>query len=412
VDLRTLHAQRWFAGKGRAVDDLSQTVDVGGLGVLDVRYSDGGGSERYLVHGDELRWGDLLRALHAGPLTSATGRLELARGPALDSLLGPAGAPERHASLDQSNTLVVVGTSLLVKAYRNLRGGAHPEVEAFAALAGSGAPVPRFAGSLVLTEDGGGQTTVALLQEYIAGAESGWEAMIAPVAAQLRDEREVALPSFAEAGAAAGVLHRVLAERLGAERAPEAGAGWHGEALLALQDARGLEPSLDERIAAALCGRLAPLARVDDPLVQRIHGDLNLAQCLFTPSGVLIVDFEGNPTMPLERRRIRDAPLRDVATLLRSIDHVGSAAARRAGGADPAPWIDRTRAATLAAYEREHGAAVDRSLLHALEIVAECRELVYAHRVVPEWAYVAQAGLARLLDAPVAPPTRSSAARL
>jgi maltokinase len=152
--------------------------------------------------------------------------------------------------------------------------------------------------------------------------------------------------------------------------------------------------------------------RVDDPLVQRIHGDLNLAQCLFTPSGVLIVDFEGNPTMPLERRRTRDAPLRDVATLLRSIDHVGSAAARRAGGADPAPWIDRTRAATLAAYEREHGAAVDRSLLHALEIVAECRELVYAHRVVPEWAYVAQAGLARLLDAPVAPPTRSSAVRL
>jgi maltokinase len=315
-------------------------------------------------------------------------------------LLDSPGGDERPASLDQSNTLVVIGERLLVKAYRKLRSGVHPEVEAFTALAGSEAPVPGFGGSLVLSEDGGPETTVALLQQYVAGAASGWEAMIAPAAAQLRGEHDVALAPLADAGAATAILHRALAKGLGTERAAAAGAGWHREAVLALEAARGLEPSLDAAAAAEIAERLTALAGVGDALVQRIHGDLNLAQLLFAPSGVLIVDFEGNPTTPLERRRVRDTPLRDVATLLRSIDHVGSAAARRTDGADPVAWIERTRTAALDAYEREAGAPADRALLHALEIVAECRELVYAHRVVPEWAYVARAGLARLLHAP------------
>jgi predicted trehalose synthase len=54
--------------------------------------------------------------------------------------------------------------------------------------------------------------------------------------------------------------------------------------------------------------------------------------------------------------------------------------------------------AALEGYERAAGAHADRDVLAALEIAAECRELLYAHAVVPEWAYVAEAGLARLLD--------------
>ena len=401
MDLRTLYAQRWFAGKGRAVDGVSRIVDVGGLGVVEVRYADDhGGCERYLIDDDALRWADLLHALCAGPVTGASGRLELRPGPGLEPLLDPVGGGERLASLDQSNTLVVVGERLLVKAYRNLRSGVHPEVEILAALAGTRAPVPGFGGSVVLTECDGRETTVALLQRYVPDAASGWEAMIAPVAAQLRGEHELPAPAFADAGAASAVLHRVLAERLGAECAPGAGASWHREAVLVLKAARELEPSLDTLDTAEISERLAPLASADDALVQRIHGDLNLAQFLFAPSGVLIIDFEGNPTTPLERRRVRDTPLRDVATLLRSIDHVGSAAARRTDGVDPGAWIECTRAIALQAYELQAGARADRALLHALEIVAECRELVYAHRVVPEWAYVARAGLARLLNAP------------
>ncbi len=400
MDLRTLYAQRWFAGKGRPVDDMSRVLGVGGLEVVEVRYADDEGPERYLIHGDELRWAELLHALDAGPLTNKTARLQLRRGPALEPLLDFDGDGERLASLDQSNTLVVIGERLLVKAYRNLRSGVHPEVEMFAALAGTEAPVPGFGGSLVLTDEQARETTVALLQQYVADSVSGWEAMIAPAAAHLRGEHEVALPAFADAGAAAAVLHRVLAERLGVERASAVGAAWHREAVLALEAARQLERSLDAAAIAEIGRRLGCLVGTDDAQLQRIHGDLNLAQFLYAPSEVLIIDFEGNPTAPLARRRVPDTPLRDVATLLRSIDHVGSAAARRADGADPSAWIERTRRSALDGYEREAGAPADPALLHALEIVAECRELVYTHRVVPEWAYVARAGLVRLLNAP------------
>jgi predicted trehalose synthase len=99
--------------------------------------------------------------------------------------------------------------------------------------------------------------------------------------------------------------------------------------------------------------------------------------------------------------------LRDVAALLRSIDHIGTAAARRVSAphphADPDAFIGAARAAALAAYEARTGAPVDRRLLGALELAAECRELVYAHRTVPEWAYAPQAGLRRLLRRPQEP---------
>jgi predicted trehalose synthase len=83
---------------------------------------------------------------------------------------------------------------------------------------------------------------------------------------------------------------------------------------------------------------------------------------------------------------------------------VGAAAARRVDGrADPAPFADAACAAALAAYEQATGAAADRRLLAALELASECRELVYAHRVLPEWAYAPRAGLRRLLARPADP---------
>jgi maltokinase len=131
------------------------------------------------------------------------------------------------------------------------------------------------------------------------------------------------------------------------------------------------------------------------PALSRIHGDLHFAQFLRTPDRTLVIDLEGDPTAPLAERRRPDTPLRDVAALLRSIDHIGTAAARRAAGTDPEPFIAAASEAALEAY-----GPVDRPLLDALELAAECRELVYAHRVVPEWVYAPQAGLRRLLQRP------------
>jgi len=407
IDLHELRAARWFAGKHRRVAGVraAGTFADGALTLADVAYADGGAPDRYLLLAPGLRWAPLLRALRDAPLPGdAADRLELRAAPALDALL-PAGAdvPERVPSTDQTNTLVRLGERLLVKAYRKLEAGVHPEVELGAALAGAGAgaPVPEHAGSLHHVAPDGTETAIALLQEFVPGASSGWEEQILAIAAHLRaggPPGPELLAPYAEAGAAAGALDAALARALGTGRDPEAPARWRAAAGRALEEAA----ALDQQAAAAapeIRRRLAALA-AGAPRLSRIHGDLHFAQLLRAPGRTLVVDLEGDPTAPLADRRRPDTPLRDLAALLRSIDHLGAAGARRAGDADPGPFADAACAAALAAYEAASGVPVDRSLLAALELASECRELVYAHRSVPEWAYAPQAGLRRLLARP------------
>lgn len=393
---------RWFAGKHRVVRGVSEGGAFappgasGRLVLADVAYADGG-SERYLVaEAGEGFWGRLVAALAAGPIEAAGGRLELRRGPAFDELFGGAGAPESVPSTDQTNTLVGLGDRLLVKAYRRLAPGVHPEVELCGALDGAGAPVPRHAGSIHHVAADGAETAVALLQELVAGADAGWESPILRVAALLRDGGDVvaAGAEYAEAGRVAARLHAALAR----VTSIPAGAARdrYAEASAVVAEAAASEPLVAEAREAIIMS-LAPLAQ-DARGLQRVHGDLHYAQYLRAPGRLLVIDFEGDPTLPLAARRRPDVPSRDLACLLRSIDHIGSAAARRAG-ADPEPWIAAAADAALAAYEDEAGAPVDRRLLHALELAKECQELIYAHRVLPEWAYAPRLGLQRLLRA-------------
>ena len=62
----------------------------------------------------------------------------------------------------------------------------------------------------------------------------------------------------------------------------------------------------------------------------RIHGDLRLGRLLVADDGYRVVDFEGDPLRSLDERRRPDSPARDVASVLRSLDHVARDARRRA----------------------------------------------------------------------------------
>ena len=413
---------RWFAGKHREVRGervLDRVVTPqGALEILEVAYRDGG-RERYGVtkgadggpgRPQDRLWGTIVTRLRRGPLaTQAGGRLELQAADVLDGLLGGGPCDETEIAGDQSNTLVALGPRLLLKAYRRLADGLHPEPELGVALAGTAAPVPRHAGTIVLRAPDGSTTTVALLQELVAGAESGWEAPIERLAALLRRDPAagsdtatagfaVELAAYAAAGSAAAELHAALALACPIATATAGDhARWSRDAGEAIGQAASIEPMVAAS-AATLLARVAPLSRPGGAdRLGRIHGDLHLAQYLRTDERLLIVDFEGDPTAPLDARRALDTPLRDLACLVRSVDHVGSAAARRAGGADPLAWIARAIDAVVGAYARRSGVRVDPDLLTALEVVKECRELVYAHSVLPEWRYAPMLGLERLL---------------
>ncbi len=58
----------------------------------------------------------------------------------------------------------------------------------------------------------------------------------------------------------------------------------------------------------------------------RHHGDYHLGQVLFTGKDFTIIDFEGDPNLPIGERRIKRCPLRDVASMLRSLHYVAHSA--------------------------------------------------------------------------------------
>jgi maltokinase len=455
---------RWFAGKDRAVSAVACADALGPLRLAGVSYADGGPGERYLlVPDDPGAWAGLLRELGGGGAGRAggtggagvrggvagrAGRLELRRGPAFAALAPALEAGEAAVpSVDQTNTLVVLGRRLLVKAYRRLSPGAHPEVEVLEALAGSGAPVPAYAGSLhYVPHDGSEPTALALLQEFVPGAVTGWEAPVSAVADALRagvaeragssadpvlDDRtgSALLPEYRALGQATAALHAELAAALPTRPATAADrAAWRAEAEETLSAAAAVDPAF-AAAAGEVRARLAALeggaggsgasasgasgtresgatgtrgggasaGGAETPLLTRVHGDLHVAQFLRSGERLSVIDFEGDPTRPLASRRALDTPLRDLASLLRSIDHVGSAASRRVGWTPPDAWIAAARAAALAGYAERSAVPVDHALLHALELAKECGEAVYASRQLPEWAYVAPRGLRRLL---------------
>lgn len=53
----------------------------------------------------------------------------------------------------------------------------------------------------------------------------------------------------------------------------------------------------------------------------RIHGNYHLGHVLYTGKDFVILDFESNPTKTLSERKLKHSPLRDVASMLRSLHY-------------------------------------------------------------------------------------------
>jgi maltokinase len=382
--LDSLRGQRWFAGKGRELVGASvrDEIEAGGgvLRLVDVEFAEGG-PERYALPEGVPLWRPLLRSLAGG----ARGGFQWRGALPTDSI------SERELGADQSNTSYVLGERALLKCYRRLRPGVHPEVELVTFLSGRFAGVPPALGSLHYV-DGAQDYAIALVQELVPDAEDGWAfggRLVEEVAAGAAIEAAWA----AEVGVLTAGLHAALAE-LGMRSASPVDLAERRAAAERQVDevARLVPPEHGARLRDGLEG----FERAEAAALTRVHGDYHVGQILRSPSAYHVIDFEGEPTRPLEVRRALDSPLRDVASMLRSIDHVPLWVLRDRPGQHSlaVTWSGACRAAFLHAY----GGQLDHRLLRALELEKAAYEFAYADAFLPEWLPIARAGLELLLS--------------
>ncbi|GGL90712.1 maltokinase N-terminal cap-like domain-containing protein [Nakamurella endophytica] len=445
VELLTgwMPAQRWFSGKGRTlgpVEVLSRTpvAVVRGDAVIDhvvVAVDAGGQRQRYqlwigwhpwlpsiLDHArigssgnwtayDGLQDGEVSALLLDALATDRTvGDLRFRREPDAEI---DATAPGLVIGAEQSNTSVIYGQSSILKIFRRLEPGPNPDAEVHRALHAAGsthvaAPLGEITGPVE-----GVETTLGLLTSFFAGSAEGWAMATASVRdlmaeGDLRAD-EVGGDWASESrrlGRAVAEVHADLAAAFGtAELGPEELAGLTDTMIATAEDTAEHVPSIAQaldRIRAAF--RAA--AGVGGPVtVQRIHGDLHLGQTLRVLNGWAIIDFEGEPSKPLDHRRSRHSPLRDVAGMLRSFDY--AAHHSLAGGPSDAQhlyrateWANRNRNAFCEGYAAASG--VDpRSfgpLLGAFELDKAVYEVAYEHGNRPGWEPIPLLAVKRLTE--------------
>jgi maltose alpha-D-glucosyltransferase / alpha-amylase len=155
-------------------------------------------------------------------------------------------------------------------------------------------------------------------------------------------------------------------------------------------------------------------------LKTRTHGDFHLGQVLVSSGDAYIIDFEGEPARPLEERRAKSSPIRDVAGILRSFDYaVAAASSRAAGPAQNAPrkaavleeFAANASEAFLAAYREVHAESPRRwvteagepALLDLFLIEKAAYEICYEAANRPAWIGIPLHGLARIVARITAP---------
>jgi maltokinase len=256
-------------------------------------------------------------------------------------------------------------------------------------LAGTGL-VPELYG--VLEEDG---AIVATVTEYLPGAVDGWTWAVDDLLAWIDGGPEPAWP--AELGALTATMHQRLAEN--ARGAPTV---LRERAWDALQRARRLRnPMVDAR--REWFERLI-LDLPDDPRgpVFPIHGDLHVGQVLRSGAGLRVIDFDGDPTLPIQERDRPDTAARDVAHLMSSFEMTASIVHRRLGSVSVqvAGWVVEAQARFLDAYRAGADDLLDERLLPALHAEQLLRELIYAERFLPRWRYAAEGAIAHRYPIP------------
>ena len=313
----------------------------------------------------------------------ATARGEIRGFAAADTALETAASARdiRRIACEQSNSPIVYDSRYLLKLFRRLEPGLNPDLEVSRHLTHKAAfaHTPRFAGGIDYCGPDFPCATLAMLQDYVSDASSGWDYALdllrryyedalgqptTPGAPDLsithllaRARQPLPETAFVDIG-----FYVFTAQKLGERTAEMHLALAHASKQpafcpesMTLADLRRLAAALRERTEAALdhlhdhldsipkalhpqvrrvleqrapiLERLRRIARIDREVTRiRCHGDYHLSQVLWVANNFVLFDFEGELALPLAERRRKQSPLKDVAGMLRSLSYASYAA--------------------------------------------------------------------------------------
>ncbi len=325
----------------------------------------------------------LAQIRHRRRLKGDMGETEATRLAALTKIADASDATEpKPGRNDQNNSTVFFGDKLVLKLFRHIEPGPHPELDMGTFLTNHDFPnAPQLLGSLdyVVTDD---RYTLAAVTAFVPNAVDAqshaidalgrffdrvatWVAQKqdAPIASDepvrllkfdIPPAAEQMIGTYLESarqlGKRLGDLHLALASPAAPHPlAPESFnphyQRGHFQALrnVIVQDFRGLQAQMN-----IIPPALVPIAQrtieseqtildflrlvFDKPINAqriRIHGNCHLGQVLWTGKDFYFMDFEGDPETPLSERRIKRSPLRDVAGLVRSFHFASDLALRK-----------------------------------------------------------------------------------
>jgi maltose alpha-D-glucosyltransferase/alpha-amylase len=416
-----LARQRWFAAKDRRVEKVvveakgvvSRPAQEGSAPesylaeIIDVRLR-GGGAQRYFVPlaavwspaETELRQGlaaltlaELRQFRREGALVDAVsqdgfvqalmdainhnarlplegGEIRCTQTMSFDASTIPEQLTVRRGGVEQSNSSVFFDEYGMLKLYRRIEPGPHPEIEMSRFLverAGFANTPPPLATLNLRLENGDGTQDLALgvLFGFVRNQGDGWVQALNYLTRYLDDalvasgERSSELPDpdhfflalARQIGIRTAEMHHALAtageddpafapEPITRSDITEWRRTLEAEAeamLVRLQRERVRLPERAAGLAAQLAAARDDFISVIRSLLPdeiagqktRIHGDYHLGQTIVVQNDFYIVDFEGEPSRPLAERRVKNSPLRDVAGMIRSFDYAAVTAVRR-----------------------------------------------------------------------------------
>ncbi|MGB1026330.1 MAG: alpha-glucosidase C-terminal domain-containing protein, partial [Rhodospirillaceae bacterium] len=284
---------------------------------------------------------------------------------------------------EQSNTSLLLDERMVLKVYRRLERGVHPEIETgrYLTQVHQFPNVPEILGSMELEDSQGEPMALAVLKVFVRNQGDGWDYALDVLKRRLEyralqgtdlapspsggggsseeggvEDGDEVLSLFLHRmgilGQRIGALHKVLAsptdnpafapEPLDPTDPPRWVRQAQDQAARARTALEAVRPLLEQEAPdkAAPIAMLLELkwAAVEDLLQlpdlippnlmkTRVHGDLRLSRVMVVQDDFHISGFGGDKVRKLADRRAKHCPLRDVAGMIRSFDRVAATVA-------------------------------------------------------------------------------------